>query len=121
MVPLHEGKRYLPFLDPLEVRGSETQEFENLSSDSASSSSDSSEASSSSESSSVPRTMIISDETSEMQPSEPEAQPDVPGAEDLEETSEPPPVEEPQQTGDDENMTSGGPPGQDTNLDNENL
>ena len=121
MVPLHEGKRYLPFLDPLEVRGPETQEFENLSSDSASSSSDSSEASSSSESSSVPGTMIISDETSEMQPSEPEAQPDVPGAEDLEETSEPPPVEEPQQTGDDENMTSGGPPGQDTNLDNENL
>ena len=135
MVPLHEGKRYLPFLDPMEVRGPETREFENLSADS--SSADSTSGSSSSESSSVPGTMIISDETPGAENDVPETQPDIPEGEDDQAASGPPPDTGPEQssgTGSQtsdtetqssdeapENRTSNETPGPETNNDNENL
>ena len=130
MVPLHEGKRYLPFLDPLEVRTPEAQQFEDLSSDSASGSSSEGSASSSSASKSSEDlgTTFISDEPQQMAtsepeatPSEPETQPEVPGGEDYQEESGIPPDTGPEQTGEDEVQNSGETGGTDTITDNENL
>ena len=87
MVPVHEGKKYLPFLDPMEVRGPEIQEFENLSSE-ASSLSEASSSSQNSVSSDIPAA------SGEPQNIPPETPPDEgPGTEPLElqnESEEPP-------------------------------
>ena len=90
MVPLHEGKRYLPFLDPMELRGPEVQEFDELSSSASSSSANavSSEDPVTSETSSDMPPDEPGTEPPEP-PDEPELPPDEPGQEPL----EPPPDE----------------------------
>ena len=114
MVPLHEGKSYLPFLDPMELRGPETQEFPELSSGSSSGSS------SSDSPQETEMQAASSEEPFDIPPDGAVAPPQETGGNDNDEVSEPPP-DTPSEPAGGEAQTSGETSSSDQNTDNENL